>query len=182
MPAVKFQQQPSIDVQDIYLEAENYFGHVPNLVKALGSNKNMCISITKFLIQSLGEGKVKWVFKELVILKTLRVMKSHYGFAAHLDIAKRLGVGDEKIGDLSNSLWKTSPHFNEGEKLVFELIDQIGIDANAVTPLLWEKLKVHWDNSQLVELNAIITTFIMIGRVGDSLGISDPVLFSKELQ
>jgi hypothetical protein len=31
-----------------------------------------------------------------------------------------------------------------------------------------------------LEANAIITTFIMIGRVGDALGVADPVLFSPE--
>ena len=181
MPAVQYQQQASEALKPVYEAAENFFGHVPNLVKALGSNTNMCTSITNFLMESLGEGKVNWAFKELVILKTLRVMKSHYSYGAHEKIAKDLGVSEEKIGDLANSLWKESAHYTEGEKLVFELIDQIGIDANAVEAELWTKLKNHWDNGQLIELNAVITTFIMIGRVGDALGVSDPVLFSKSI-
>lgn len=181
MPAVKYIDQPSEALQPVYDNATAFFGHVPNLVKALGSNQNMCTSITSFLIQSLGEGKVNWAFKELVILKTLKVMGSHYSYGAHQKIATDLGVSDEQLGDLSNSLWRQSNHFSTGEKLVFELVDQIGIDANAVTAELWEKLKQHWDNGQLVELNAVITTFLMIGRVGDALGVSDPVLFSKAI-
>ena len=181
MPAVKYIHQPSTELQPVYDAAEAFFGHVPNLVKAMGSNKNMCTSITNFLIQSLGEGRVNWAFKELVILKTLRVMNSHYSFGAHEKIALDLGVSEEKLGDLFNSLWQQSPHYSEGERLVFELIEQIGIDANAVTAELWEKLKKHWDNGQLIELNAVITTFLMIGRVGDALGVSDPILFSKRV-
>ena len=46
---------------------------------------------------------------------------------------------------------------------------------------LWEDLRSHWDDGQLLEANAVITTFIMIGRLGDTLGISDPVLFSKSI-
>ena len=179
MPVVKYLHQAPEGLENIYQQANDFFGHVPNLVKALGSNKNMCTSITEFLIQSLGQGRVDWAFKELVILKTLRVMKSHYGYGAHEKIAVDLGVSEEKLGDLSNSLWKTSPHYTEGEKLIFELIDQIGIDANAVSKELWEQLRQHWNDGQLVELNGVITTFIMIGRVGDTLGVSDPILFSK---
>ena len=181
MPAVQYVEQPIEALQSVYQSAETFFGHVPNLVKALGSNENMCTSITNFLIQSLGEGRVNWAFKELVILKTLRAMKSHYGYGAHEKIAQDLGVSAEKMGDLANSLWKNSSHFSEGEKLVFELVEQIGIDANAVPPELWQKMKQHWDHGQLIELNAIITTFIMIGRVGDALGVSDPILFSKAI-
>lgn len=181
MPAVKYIENPSEDLKPIYNDAKKFFGHVPNIVKALGSNYAMCKSITNFLIQSLGEGLVDWKFKELVILKTLRVMKSHYSYGAHEDIAIKLGVTEHQLSDISNSIWKSSPQFSEKEKLVFELIEQIGEDANAVTKELWDKLRKHWTNGQLVELNGIITTFIMIGRVGDALGVSDYALFSKEL-
>ncbi len=181
MPVVKLIESPAEETQKVYEAAENFFGHVPNLVKALGSNNNMCTSITNFLIQSLGEGRVSWAFKELVILKTLKVMNSHYSFGAHERLALDLGVSYEKLGDLYNSLWQSSDHYSPGEKLVFKLIEQIGIDANAVPESLWEQLKEHWDNGQLIEINAVITTFLMIGRVGDTLGVSDPILFTKPI-
>ena len=181
MAVVKLVEQPIEGTEAVYQASKEFFGHVPNLVKALGSNKNMCNSITNFMIQSMGEGRVNWAFKELVILKTLKAMGSHYSFGAHEKIARELGVSDEKLGDLNNSLWENSPHYSQGEKLVFHLIRQIGIDANDVKAELWEELKQHWDYGQLIEINAVITTFLMIGRVGDALGVSDPVLFTKPL-
>ena len=181
MAVVTYIENPSKELQPIYADAKSFFGHVPNLVKALGSNFAMCKSITNFMIQSLGEGHVNWAFKELVILKTLRVMKSHYSYGAHEQTAISLGVSQDKLSDIANSIWRNSEHFSEGEKLVFELVEQIGIDANAVTADLWKELRKHWSDSQLVELNGVITTFIMIGRVGDTLGVSDPVLFKKNL-
>ena len=108
-------------------------------------------------------------------------MKSHYSFGAHQKIALDLGATEEQLSDLANSLWKNSPHFSEKEKLVFELIEQIAIDANAVPKELWERLRKFWSDGQLVELNGVISTFIMIGRVGDALGVSDNSLFSKNL-
>ena len=181
MPAVKLAHTPIEGTQAVYANAEQFFGHVPNLVKALGSNKAMCTTVTEFMIQSLGEGRISWAFKELIIMKSLLAMGSHYSYGAHEKLAKELGVSDEKIGDINNSLWRSSSHFSEAERTVFELVDQIGVDANAVSGELWEKLKKHYDNGQLIEINAVITTFIMIGRVGDALGVSDPVLFSKNV-
>ena len=104
MPAVKYIDSPSEDLKPIYKNAKAFFGHVPNIVKALGSIFVMCKSITNFLIQSLGNGLVDWKFKELVILKSLRLMKSHYSYGAHESIAIQLGVTENQLSDISNSI------------------------------------------------------------------------------
>lgn len=181
MPTTQLLERTDTDASlaDVMDRAEEHFGHVPNLVKVLASNPAMCRSITDFLIQSLGPGRIDWGFKELIILKTLRALKSYYSYGAHERLAHELGVSAEKIGDTANSLWRTSPHYTEAERLVFELVEQIARDANDVGDALWEPLRAHWDHGQLLEITAVITTFIMIGRVGDTLGVSDPVLFSK---
>ncbi len=120
--------------------------------------------------------------QHLVILKTLRATKSHYGSGAHERLARELGVPDEKIGDLANSLWRQSPRFTDRERAVFEFVEQVARDANDVSDELWQRLRSHWDAGQLLEINAVITTFIMIGRVGDALGAADPVLFTKPVK
>jgi len=182
MPATAIVETPTNDgVKEAFRVAKEHFGHVPNLVKALGTNEAMCRTITAFFAQSLQDGRVSFAFKELVILKTLRVIGAFYSYGAHEKLAIDLGNSPEKVGDLSNSLWRTSPHFSEAEKVVLELVDQIGIDANDVSDELWERLRKHWNAGQLVELTAVITTFVMIGRVGDALGIAEPVMFTKSV-
>jgi len=174
--------QTSDDLDDVLDRAEAYFGHLPDLVRVLASNPAMCRTITDFLIQSLGPGRLDWGFKELIILKTLRATGSHYSYGAHERIAAELGVSTDKIGDVANSIWQTSDHFTDSERAIFALVEQIDEDANAVSDDLWDELRAHWDNGQLLEANAVITTFLMIGRVGDALGVSDPVLFERPLQ
>ena len=169
------------ELADVFDRAEAHFGHVPNLVKALATNPAMCRTITDFTIQALGPGRLDWGFKELLILKTLRSIKSFYSYGAHERLAAQLGVPVEKIGDVAGAQWRTSPHFTADERLLFALVEQIADDANAVPDELWDDLRNHWDDGQLLEANAVITTYIMIGRVGDTLGISDPVLFSKPI-
>ena len=180
MPAVTLVQTPEHpDVTAAFEQARAHFGEVPDLVRALGSNPAMCRTVTAFLVQSLDDGRVSWAFKELVILKTLRAIRAFYGYGAHERLARELGNSSERIGDLANALWRHSPHYTEGERAVLELVDQIGVDANDVSDELWERLRAHWDAGQLIELTAVITTFVMIGRVGDALGVSDPLLFTR---
>lgn len=183
MPAVKLVEPDQMDssLKELIDKTENYFGHVPDLVKALANNPPMCKTITEFTLQALGPGRIDWALKELIILKTLRSIQCTYSYGAHEKIAADLGVSLEKIGDVANSQWLKSPHYTDGEKALFKLVEQIAEDANDVSDELWDELRSHWDNGQLLEVNAVITTFIMIGRVGDSLGVSDPVLFSKPL-
>ena len=167
------------EVSDVYEHAESHFGQVPNLVKALATNPSICRSITEFLIEALGPGRLDWGLKELLILKTLRSNKSYYSYGAHERLAVELGVSEDKIGDLANSLWRTSPHFSDAERTLLELVEQIALDANDVGDELWKRLRADWDDGQLLEANAVVTTMIMVGRVGDSLGVSDPVLFTR---
>ncbi|HKL18990.1 MAG TPA: carboxymuconolactone decarboxylase family protein [Halalkalibaculum sp.] len=184
MPAVQLLERDNMDasLNELMQTTEDYFGHVPELVKALANNPPMCKTITEFTLQALGPGRIDWALKELIILKTLRSIQCTYSYGAHEKIAADLGVPLEKIGDVANSQWQTSAHYSDAEKALFKLVEQIAEDANDVSDELWEELRNHWDNGQLLEVNAVITTFIMIGRVGDSLGVSDPVLFSKPLK
>ena len=179
MPIVATIEAPTEELKETYRKAEAHFGQVPNFVKALGANPTFCKSLTDFMIQALGEGRVSWAFKELVILKTLRSIKAYYGYGAHEKLAADLGNSADRLGDLNGPLWRDSEHFTDAEKAVFALIEQIAIDANDVGDDIWEPLLAYWDNGQLLELTSIITTFINIGRMGDTLGVSDPVLFTN---
>ena len=79
MPAVQLLQEERAGpaIADVFEAAERHFGQVPNLVKALANNPTLCRSITDFMIVGLRPGRVDWGFKELLILKTLRAMKSY---------------------------------------------------------------------------------------------------------
>lgn len=181
MPATAVVDRPTTEIEAVYRDAEEFFGHVPNFVKVLATNPAFCSSITAFVMQALREGRVSWAFKELVILKTLRATGAYYSYGAHEKLAAELGNSAERIGDTNNSLWRTSRHFTETERTVFALVEQIAEDANDVGDDIWEPLLKHWDHGQLLELNAVITTFLNIGRMFDTLGVSDPILFSKPI-
>lgn len=178
MPVTAPLETPTDELADTYAKAAAHFGHVPNFVKALGSNPAFCKSLSDFLIQALSEGRVPWAFKELIILKTLRAAGSFYSYGAHEQLALELGNPPERIGDLAGALWRTSPQFTDGERAVFALVEQTVVDANDVGDDIWNALLEHWDNGQLLEIASIINTFINIGRMGDTLGVSDPVLFT----
>lgn len=49
--------------------------------------------------------------------------------------------------------------------LRLEFTEQVAEDANDVSDELWDLLRGAWDAGQRLEINAVITTFIVIGRL-----------------
>ena len=140
MPATAILETPSPEVANAYRIAESYFGHVPNFVKVLGTNPAFCNSITEFVIEALGEGRVSWAFKELAIMKTLRASGSYYGYGAHEKLAVVLPVaGMAETTDESSSLRfrvpadqgaEASPRsdFEEGPRVLTEELFHAGLE------------------------------------------------------
>lgn len=159
--------------------AEKHFGKIPNLMKALANNPGLCRPLVDFMVEALRPGRVDLPLKVVLILKTLRASKGYYGIAHFERLADELGLSAAKIGDLSDGLWRTSGAFTDGERALLELVEQVAFDANDVSDDLWKRLRAHWNAGQLLEINAVITAFLMIGKIGDALGVSDPVLFTS---
>ena len=50
-------------------------------------------------------------------------------------------------------------------------------DANNVSKELWDRLHTHWTDSQIVEATFCITTYIMVSKFGDALGVELESMF-----
>ncbi len=81
-----------------------------------------------------------------------------------------------ETADLSGDRYKTSPHFNEAERAILELTEQLWKDANRLSAELAARVREHYDEGQIVEIVATITTYVMVSKFGDALGVElEPV-------
>ena len=65
------------------------------------------------------------------------------------------GVSDDKIADLPN--YRTSPHYDEAERLALELADVMTTALPVeVSDELYTRLRAHYDEPQMVELAATV--------------------------
>ena len=144
------------------------FGHTPELGTVFA---DMIMAILK-------DGEIDWVTKELIILKATRRNDCQYCVVQHETLSKRLGISEEKINDIGDDRYKTSPHFTEAEKALMDLTVQIGIDANRVPKELWDRLHTHFTEPQIVEAVFTITIYIAVSKFGDALGVELEPVFS----
>ena len=164
---------------EFYDKAEDRFEMLLNIFKVFGHTPELGSVFTDLVMAILKDSELDWVTKELLILKATHRNQCQYCVVQHETLGKRLGISEEKIQDIGDDRYKTSPHFTEAEKALLDLTVQIGVDANRVAPELWERLHEHFSESQIVEAVFTISVYIFVSKFGDALGVELEPVFSE---
>ncbi len=165
-----------VTTKAFYDKAEERFEMLLNIFKVFGHTPELGAVFTDVIIAILKDGELDWVTKELIILKATHRNDCQYCVVQHETLSKRMGISDEKIADIGDDRYKTSPHFTDGEKALLDLTVQIGVDANRVSKTLWDRLHQHFTEPQIIEAVFTITTYIGVSKFGDALGVAlEPV-------
>ena len=111
-----------------------------------------------------------WVTKELLILKATHRNDCQYCVVQHETLSKRLGIARPRSPTSATSGTRAARTFTDAEKALMDLTVQIGVDANRIPKMLWDRLHSHFSEAQIVEAVFTITTYIAISKFGDALG------------
>jgi alkylhydroperoxidase family enzyme len=82
-------------------------------------------------------------------------------------LARRLGWTDEQISHLPE--FEGRADFAESEKSALRLAERMTRDAHGVDEQLWQQLRAHFDEGEIVELCAAIGLFNYFNRFNDAL-------------
>lgn len=162
---------------EFYDRAEERFQALLNIFKVFGHHPEYGAVFTDLVMAILKDGELEWVTKELLILKATQRNNCQYCVVQHERVSEMLGMGKDKIADLDGDKYKTSPLFTDAERALLDLTVQIGVDANDVSEDLWKRIHKHWSEPQIVEASFVITTYIMISKFGDALGVQLESMF-----
>jgi alkylhydroperoxidase family enzyme len=77
------------------------------------------------------------------------------------------GVSDEKLA----AVWeyRTSPLYSEAERAALDFAVAAGAQPNEVTDAMFERMKQHWSEGQIVEIVALISFFGFMNRYNDTM-------------
>jgi AhpD family alkylhydroperoxidase len=181
--SVSYVERESADelTHSFYDDAEERFEMLLNIFKVFGHTPKLGAIFTESVMEMLQDAHLDWKTKELLILKATHRNECQYCVVQHEAVSQRLGISAEKIADIEGDNYKTSPHYTEGERALLDLTVQIGIDANRVSKDIWDRVKAHYDESQIVEAVYVITQYIAISKFGDALGVVlEPVFLGGE--
>ena len=113
------------------------------------------------------EGEVDLGFRRLLGHLASKAAGCLYCQAHTVLGAKNFGVSEERLA----ALWdfRTSPLFNEKERVALEFALAAASQPNAVTDELFAELRRHWSESQIVEILGVVAMFGFLNRWNDSM-------------
>ena len=168
----------SAETLAFYDLAEARFQDLLNVFKVFGHQPEYGHVFTQTILAILKDGVLEWRTKELLILKTTFENRCQYCVVQHERVAEMLDIPSQKVADLIGERYRTSPYFSDAEKALLDFCAQVATDANAVPPALWNRMRRHWSDAQIVDAAFVSAMYTAVSKFADCLGVELEEKFS----
>ncbi len=126
-------------------------------------------------------GEVPVGLKRLIGYVASRVHGCQYCMAHNAGGALQHGIDGDKLA----AVWEyqTSPLFTEAERAALDLAIAAGAQPNDVTDEMFERMKLSWSESQIVEIVAVVSYFGFMNRFNDTMATpleDEPIRTAQE--
>jgi AhpD family alkylhydroperoxidase len=142
------------------------------LLEALGARPQLARSLAAHLRDLNETGTVAARTKELIALMVGWLNACEYCTCVHEDIARSLGVDEATLSSLGD--FATSPNFSGAERAALAATVALTREPRALPPALWEQLRAHYDEGEVVEVLAAIGLNNYLSRVTNAMGLQPP--------
>lgn len=117
-------------------------------------------AIMKVLIgveNQLAKGTLDILLKELVRLRASQINGCAFCLDMHVTDALKEGETQRRLATVS--AWRETPFFSERERAALEWTESLTlISQNHVPDSVWEAVRPHFTDAELMELTALITS------------------------
>ncbi|MBO9539834.1 carboxymuconolactone decarboxylase family protein [bacterium] len=144
-------------------------GNVPNMFRTLALVPELVTTLQAHFAAVLNAGTVELKLKELVVVRVSQLNNCDYCLASHTKIARQLGATDETFEELQCAI--ESPTFTEREKAAIAFAERLTVDSLGVDDAMFERLKEHFTDSEIVELAAVAGLFNYFNRFNNALQV-----------
>jgi len=113
------------------------------------------------------EGEVSVGFKRLLAYVASRTAGCFYCMAHNAGGSLKSGIKDEKLA----AVWefRSSPLFDEKERVALEFAIAAAAQPNDVSDELFDRMKRHWSEGEIVEITALVAYFGFMNRFNDTM-------------
>ena len=155
--------------QDLITFFNETLGFCPNSVKTMYHRPPIAyafIELNKAVMEN--KGRVTSALKRMIGYISSNAAGCRYCQAHTIRAAERYGAEAEKM----ENIWefKTHPSFSEAERAALEFALLSSTIPNAVDDAIAAKLRLHWNDGEIVEILGVISLFGFLNRWNDSMG------------
>jgi uncharacterized peroxidase-related enzyme len=117
-------------------------------------------------------GTVPRKYHELAIVAVSNLNRCRYCVSHHTPFMLQFGASQEQLEAIQAVAWRQRPElFDEAEWDVLEYAEQVTLEPWKVGDELIERLRRHFDDTQIVELTARTTLCSFWNKFNDALGL-----------
>ncbi len=146
-------------------------GSLINVYKLLLHSPSLAAIWLDFVSAARFKTELEGRLREIVIVRVAHLNRTAYVFKQHVpQLSAPEGLTDEECGALAD--WQNAPSFNARERAALAYTDAMTRDV-AVPNAVFDALRPHFNERQIVELSVLVGLYNMHTRVFTALGI-DP--------
>jgi alkylhydroperoxidase family enzyme len=147
---------------------KRHLGFVPNSVLILQRCPQTALAVGQLIASVWApDSTVDAGLKRLISYMASHTAGRQYCVAHQVSGALHLDVDERKLAAIWD--YETSSLYSEKERVVLEYARAAASVPNAVTDELFDRLKQHWCEEQIVEITAVISVFGFLNRFNDSM-------------
>ena len=160
--------QVTPETREMIENAERLMGFIPNDALVMARHPALTEAMWGLVAAVYGPGEVDNGLKRLIGEATSKAAGCFYCSAHAAHGAKSQGVAQEKI----DAVWtfEDSPLFSEAERAAINLAMKAGMVPNETSDADFDRLKLHFSDTQITEIVAVIAMFGFLNRWNTTLG------------
>ena len=172
MPLVKpLTPEANLKVKELADFFNETLGFCPNSVLTMQIRPEVAsafIGLNKAVMEN--HGKVTSALKRLIAWVSSNAAGCRYCQAHAIRAAERYGANQEQL----KNIWEYRTHeaFNEAERVALDFALAASQIPNSVDAELEERLRIYWNEGEIVEILGVISLFGFLNRWNDSMGTS----------
>jgi len=156
------------DLKDAFAAYTKSLGFIPNSMLIL-QRKPKIVKAMAQLTAAIWEpdGEVDRAFKRLVAHVVSRAAGCQYCMAHTAGGALLFGVEPKKV----EAIWdfRASPLYSEAERVALDFAIAAASQPNGVTDEMFAEMRKHWNETQIVEIAAVVAVFGFLNRWNDTM-------------
>ena len=166
LPAIDPAQAPE-EAKPVLRSFYEARGNYPNMFRTLSIRPAIMRTAAEHMAAVTGPGTVPQALKELCIVLVSTLNSTPYCLASHSALARKHGVDGSIIESIRD--YKSDPRLGAAEKAALAVAESITRDPTHLPEPLWNDLRSHFDDGQIVEIVCSIGLFNYFNRVNNLL-------------
>lgn len=124
----------------------DFYSANPDAIKAMLGVENQ-----------INKGSLDILLKELVRLRASQINGCAFCLDMHVTDARKAGETERRMATVA--AWRETPFFSERERAALEWTESLTlVSQNHVPDAVWEAVRPHFTDAELVELTLLITS------------------------